>query len=102
MRRRLPSLVSALGGLLVLVGVVVFALANRPHEVVYEGSYEPLSEVDSAYESRLTYAFDGGWSVTWTSGHLIGVCLLVLGLLGLAALGGWVVGRRAAVGETRD
>ena len=101
MSRRLPCLVASLAGLLVLAGGVAFALANRPRDVVYEGSYAPLEAVEAPYSSSLSLTFDDGWSVTWTGGHLLGAGLILLGLLGLAALGGWALGRHASRGDKR-
>ena len=93
MRRALPALLGALGGVLVAVGVAVFWRANTRSWVVYGGGYAPL-EPGSAYESRLTLSFDRPWTVLWTAGHLAGVLLVVAGLLVLAAMTGWWLGRR--------
>ncbi len=80
-----------------LVGAVVFAAASGgPDVVTYDGSYALLDEVDSAYESSLTLSLDGGPLLAWTAGRALGAALVVLGLLVLAALGGWSLGRRTA------
>lgn len=97
MRRALPALLGALGALLVVVGVAVFWRTNTAGPVTtYGGSYEPL---DRAYRSELTLSFDDRWTVLWTGGHLVGALLLVLGLLVLAATGGWLLGRRSRRGS---
>ncbi|WP_324277540.1 hypothetical protein [Blastococcus brunescens] len=93
MRRALPALLAALGGVLAGAGVVVFWLTNTRERVTYDGSYAPL-EPGSAYESRLTLTLDDRWTVLWTAGHLTGALLVVAGLLVLVATGGWWLGRR--------
>lgn len=95
MSRALPALVAAAGGLLVAAGVAVFWRTNTGRWVEYGGSYAPL-EPGSAYESRLTLTFDRPGTVLWTTGHLVGVLLAVLGLVVLAAVGGWWLGRRGS------
>jgi hypothetical protein len=99
-RRALPALLGALGGLLVAAGGTVFWLTNTRRWTVYDGSYAPL-EPGSAYESRLTFGFDDRWTVLWTGGHLAGALLAVAGLLVLAATGGWLLGRRSRRGSAR-
>ncbi|MGY1804047.1 hypothetical protein ACI78T_12300 [Blastococcus sp. SYSU D00922] len=99
MRRALPALLGALGALLVAAGVAVFWRANTVGWVEYGGSYAPL-EPGSAYESELTLSFDRPWTVLWTGGHLAGALLLVVGLLVLAATGGWLLGRRSRRGSS--
>jgi hypothetical protein len=65
--RRLPWLLGALAGPLLVAGVVVFAAANTAREVVYEGSYAPLEpEAPAAVP----------WSVLWTAQHAIGAGLV--------------------------
>ncbi|SOE03277.1 hypothetical protein [Blastococcus haudaquaticus] len=96
MRRALPALLAALGGVLVGSGITVFWLANTWRWTAYDGSYAP-AEPGSAYESRLTLGFDGPWTVLWTGGHLAGALLVVAGLLVLAATGGWWLGRRGGL-----
>ncbi|SFF30828.1 hypothetical protein [Blastococcus tunisiensis] len=93
MRRALPALLVASGGLLVGAGIAVFWLTNTRRWTHYDGSYAPLRP-GSAYESRLTLTFDDRWTVLWTTGHLVGALLAVAGLLVLAATGGWWLGRR--------
>jgi hypothetical protein len=94
-RRVLPALQGALGGVLVGAGVAVFWLTNTRRWTVHDGSYAPL-EPGSAYRSRLTLTVDDRWTVLWTGGHLTGALLVVAGLLVLAATGGWWLGRRGA------
>jgi glyoxylase-like metal-dependent hydrolase (beta-lactamase superfamily II) len=98
MNRAAPALLATLGGLLVVVGVAVFWRTNTRDAgwTAYTGSYAPLVPADSAYESRLTLSFDGGWTVLWTGGHLAGAGLVVLGLLLLTGIAGWWLGRRSA------
>jgi hypothetical protein len=99
----LPVLLAALGGVLAGAGVTVFWLTNTRtvfwltntrtgDRTVYDGSYAPL-EPGSAYESGLSLDF-AGWTVLWTGGHLLGAVLTVVGLLLLAAVGGWWLGSR--------
>ncbi len=94
MRRALPWAVAALGLALAVAGVAVFRRADHPGTLTYGASYEPLLPTDRAYESTLELAFDRT-EVLWTAGHLVGAGLLVAGALVLAALGGWVLGRRS-------
>ena len=98
MRRRVPALLVVLGLGLVVAGVVVFGVANRPGAPADFGwtAYAPLAE-QPAYRSSLTLSFDDdGWTVLWTGGHLVGALLTVAGLLVLTALGGWWLGRRTS------
>jgi hypothetical protein len=93
-RRAAPWLTAGAGTALVVAGVVVFWWANTARWVTYGGSYEPLVPgAPSAYESRLVLGVDG--AVLWTWRHAAGAGLVVLGLLVLAAVGGWLLGRRA-------
>jgi hypothetical protein len=94
-RRAAPWLTAAAGAALAAAGVAVFARANRPSGGdVGWSAYAPLQPA-GAYDSRLELSFDGGWAVLWTTGHLGGAGLVVLGLLLLSGLGGWLLGRRA-------
>ena len=98
MRRTAPWFAGALGALLIVAGVFVFAAANRAAGEFgwFSGGYVPLEPGDPVpYSStfHLTY-FESGWDVRWTGTHLIGAGLVVLGALVLAALGGWLAGRR--------
>jgi hypothetical protein len=94
--------VGALGALLCAAGAAVFVQGGRSPAgggwTAYTGSYAPLGP--GAYQSELTLMFDDGASVLWTTNHLLGAALVVLGLLVLAGLGGWLLGRRTAAGET--
>ena len=91
MRRAVPWLVAGLGAVLVAAGAAVFAAANRGGADFGWSSYAPLEQAPSAYRSAITFS-DG--SVLWTGRHLLGAGLLVLGLLVLAGVGGWLLGRR--------
>jgi hypothetical protein len=97
-RRALPWTVAAAGVVLVAAGSVVFLVANRaPVGDFGWAAYAPLEAEASAYESRLTISSGDGFAVLWNGTHLLAAGLLVLGLLVLAALGGWLLGRRPAV-----
>ena len=97
MRRALPWLSAGLGLALVVAGVVVFAATNRtPVGDFGWTAYAPLEP--EAYASDLTLTFDDTWTVLWTRGHLLGAGLVVAGLLVVAALGGWLLGRRTPSG----
>jgi heme/copper-type cytochrome/quinol oxidase subunit 1 len=99
-RGSLPAFSAALGLVLVVVGVVVFAIAGRSPAEFGWTSYAPLEPgAPGPYRSGLTLSFDDGWAVLWTGGHLLGAALVVLGLLVLAAVGGWLLGRRTASGH---
>jgi hypothetical protein len=91
-RRAAPWLLAVLGVLLLVAGAVLFAGAGADgvEEVVYGGSYEPLPA--DAYWSTLTLTYDD--AVVWTPAHLTGLALAAAGCLLLAAVGGWVLGRR--------
>ena len=96
MRRLVPALMAALGLGLVGAGVVVFAVTNTsraPQDVGWT-AYAPLES--SAYRSELSLSFDDPWTVLWTGDHVLGALLVVAGLLALAAVGGWWLGRRSA------
>jgi hypothetical protein len=94
-RRAAPWLVGLLGAALLVAGVVVLAVAgDPPARVVYGGSYEPLAELDTAYQSSLTLDFDDG-SVRWNRGQVVGAALAVPGSLLLVGLAGWALGRRS-------
>jgi heme/copper-type cytochrome/quinol oxidase subunit 1 len=96
MRRFVPAGAAVLGAVLVVAGVVVFAVANRSGAPLDFGwtAYAPL-EPTVVYRSDLTLGFSDRWTVLWTGTHLLGATLVVLGLLVLAAVGGWVLGRRS-------
>ena len=95
MRRALPWVVAAVALVLVVAGVVVFVVANRtPVGDFGWSAYAPLEPRTAAYDSTLVLSFDDRWTVLWTARHLLGAGLVVAGLLVLAALGGWLLGRR--------
>ena len=107
MRRVPPGAFGLLGFGLLVAGVTVVNVADRgPADsgwMAYTGSYAPLEEAprryvetDEAYTSELTVSLDG--VLPWTTGHLVGAGLVVLGLLVLTALGGWWFGSRRAAG----
>jgi heme/copper-type cytochrome/quinol oxidase subunit 1 len=89
-RRPGPWLVGALGVLLLVAGIVVFAFADATD--FGWTSYTPLDA--DAYTSQLSLTFSDG-SVLWTRQHALGAGLAVAGLLALARLGGWLLGRRS-------
>ena len=96
MRRLVPGLVALTGYVLVLVGVVVFNLANVVDQSSADfgwSAYAPLEETTTAYRSAITFAGPG--TVLWTRGHVVGAGLAVLGALVLAGVGGWALGLRA-------
>ncbi|MFW3169127.1 hypothetical protein [Geodermatophilus sp. CPCC 206100] len=95
MSRAAPWAVTAVGLALVAAGAVVFRLANTATWTAYSGSYAPLVPEGSpaAYRSELVLSVDG--SVLWTWRHAAGAGLVVLGLLVLAGVGGWALGRRS-------
>ena len=89
MRRALPGLVAGLGVVLAAGGVTVFWATNLSGAGgVGWSAYAPLEPGDPVPPGA-------GWQVTWTGGHLLGAALLAAGLLVLAALGGWLLGRRS-------
>jgi hypothetical protein len=95
MRRPLPWVVGSFGALLLVGGIVIFALANQAAFgwTSYTASYAPLGPDDEAPDWYVAFA-DG--SVLWSGQHALGAGLAVLGLLVLVGLGGWLLGRRAA------
>jgi hypothetical protein len=100
MRSTLAWAVGALGAMLCAAGVVVFVLADRATVDFGWSAYAPLPPVSGqAYQSELILGAPDGWTVLWFGGHLTGALLVFLGLLVLAGLGGWLLGRRTAVGK---
>ncbi|MGY1672340.1 hypothetical protein [Geodermatophilus sp. SYSU D00710] len=94
--RQGPASALLVAGALLVSGVGLFWRADTgPVGVPYGGSYAyaPLTPAD-AYGSTLTPT--AGGVVTWTTGHLAGIGLAVLGAVVLAAAGGWALGRRSA------
>ena len=96
--KRLPWVVGALGVLLVVGGIVIFALANAAGFgwTTYTASYAPLEP--DAYSSQLSLTFSDG-SVLWSGQHALGAGCVVAGLLVLVGLGGWLLGRRTGRSE---
>ena len=91
-----------LGGLLCAVGTGLFWWVNASSPGVEGGwfAYVPVGESppqpDGAYQSELSIAFDDApWSVLWTTGHLVGLGLALVGLLVLSGWGGRLLGGRA-------
>ena len=97
MRRAVPWIAGLLGAGLLTAGVVVFVVANSSDFgwTAYTASYAPLEPAD-AYDSTLQLTFSDG-AVLWSRRHLLGAGLAVAGLLVLAALGGWLLGRSRRV-----
>jgi hypothetical protein len=91
--KRLPWLVGALGVLLLVVGIAVFALADTAGFgwTSYTAGYAPLGPDDVTADWYISFA-DG--SVLWTAQHALGAGFVVSGLLVLVGLGGWLLGRR--------
>ena len=89
----LPWLALALGVVLAGAGVAVFWATNLAPPPGGAGwtAYAPLEAGDPVPPGL---GRGVTWTVTWTGGHLVGAALLLLGLLVLAALGGWALGRR--------
>lgn len=99
MRSTLSLAAGVLGLLLCAAGAVVFTLATRGGTTTDAGwtAYTPLGPTDlAAYRSVLTLNFSDRWTMLWTGGHLLGAALAVVGLLLLAGVGGWALGRRSA------
>ena len=94
MRRVLPWLLAVLGAALVAAGAAVFAAANRDAADFGWSSYAPLEQTERASRSAILYTFSDGTTMLWTGQHLLGAGLVVLGLLVLAGVGGWLLGRR--------
>ena len=103
MRRALPWAVAVLGVGLVVAGGAVFAAANRsgPGDLGWT-AYAPLEpEVTQPHVSELVLSLDGA-TVLWTRGHVTGALLAGLGLLLLAGVTGWLLGRRPARRRTAE
>ncbi len=80
MNRVLPWIVAAIGAVLLVVGVVLFVVANST-----EFGW-------TAYGSPPVFS-DGMF--LWTRQHTAGLSIAVLGLVILVGLGGWLLGRRS-------
>jgi prepilin-type processing-associated H-X9-DG protein len=94
-RRPLPWLVGGLGTVLLVGGIVIFALADSAGFgwTAYTAAYAPLQPGEEPTQLNVTFA-DG--SVLWSGQHALGAALAVLGLLVLVGLGGWILGGRSA------
>jgi hypothetical protein len=93
--RALPWAVALLGLVLVAGGVVLFVAGNQPVDFGWS-AYTPLPPVRDAYESSLQLTFDDGPAVLWTRTAALGAGIAGVGLLVLAGLAGWAVGRRSS------
>jgi len=93
-RRALPWLVTGFGALLVVVGVLVFAAANRTPADFGWSAYTPLQESPSGQLSAISFTLSDG-AILWTGQHALGAGLVVLGLLVLTGALAWLLGRRA-------
>jgi hypothetical protein len=93
----LSAFSAAVGVVLVVAGVIVFAGASRSSPEFGWTSYAPLEPgVQRGFRGHLGSVPADGWTVLWTGGHLTGALLVVLGLLLLAAVGGWLLGSTSA------
>ena len=95
-KEALPWITGAVGLVLALLGVAVFAAANRHGSPADFGwyAYAPLEPGSGPYSSSWEIVFGSdSWRVLWTGGHLLGAGLVVVGLLLAAAAGGFLVGR---------
>jgi hypothetical protein len=86
--------VAGLGVVLVFTGIAVFAAANTGPADFGWTSYAPLEPQVPDPFATSTFVSATDWTVLWTSGHLLGAGLVVVGALLLAAVGGWLLGRR--------
>jgi heme/copper-type cytochrome/quinol oxidase subunit 1 len=93
-RRVLPGIVAAFGVVLVFTGVAVFAAANTGPADFGWSSYTPLEPQMPDPFATSTFVSATDRTVLWTTEHLLGAGLVVLGALLLAAVGGWLLGRR--------
>jgi heme/copper-type cytochrome/quinol oxidase subunit 1 len=95
-RRVLPWATAVLGLALVVSGARVSATADPARPTAFGWyAYAPLAEeTTAAYSSTLDLTFGDGGTVVWSDGQVLGAALVVGGLLLLAALAGWAVGRR--------
>ena len=100
MRRALPWVLLGVGGTLVVVGVVLFVVGNRPADVGWS-AYMPL-DMPRGYADYVPgeVAWSGG--VVWTRLSGLGAGLAVVGLLALTGLGGWFLGRRSPREQPAD
>jgi hypothetical protein len=99
MSRGLPWAVAVVGLVLVAGGIGLFVLGNQPADFGWT-AYGPDLMASDAYESRLQLTFIDGPAVLWTRTSALGAGLALFGLLVLAALTGWVVGRRSSGDST--
>lgn len=98
MRRVLPWATAGLAVALLVAGVLVFATSEPVRPVDFGWyAYAPLSpRPEVAFDSTLEITFeDDDGAVAWSGGQLLGAGLAGTGLLLLAVLTGWALGRRA-------
>ncbi len=93
MSGRGPALLGGLGGTLIAAGVTVFWMTNRARGGVGDFGWSAYAPLERGADPGALFGGDG-WAVLWTAGHLAGAALGILGLLILAALAGWRIGRR--------
>ena len=93
MKRAVPGVVAFLGLGLLLAGIAVFADANR--SPIGDFGWTGYAPLEPGPADTFTFVDTSAWMVSWTGGHLVGAGLAVLGLLVLAAVGGWALGRRS-------
>ena len=84
MRRGLPWAVGVFGLGLVVGGVALFVVGDRPADVGWT-AYAPLPPARDAYRSSLQLTFDDGPAVLWTRTAALGAGIAGAGLLVLAA-----------------
>jgi hypothetical protein len=94
-RRVVPGIVAALAVVLVLTGIAVFAAANSGPADAGRTGYAPLEPGTPGPFDTTTYVSAPDRAVLWTAGHVLGAGIVVVGVLLLAAVGGWLLGRRA-------
>jgi hypothetical protein len=95
-KEALPWITGGVGLAVALIGIAVFAAANRHGSPADFGwyAYAPLEPGAGPYSSSWEIVFGSdSWQVLWTGGHLLGAGLVVAGLLVLAASGGFLLGR---------
>lgn len=91
MRRRLPAVTAVVALVSVTAGVVLVLTAD----VRADGAVGWFAYGDAAVEQAMQRADSRFW-IEAEDSALVGAALVVVGLLALAALAGWLVGRRRA------